>query len=94
MPIYWTDEAVITNGILGMFRERLTRVVGRRSCWPKETHDSEGAATAQLRSIVRRGLAKDVARIHVYRCPECSRARGMSAWHVGHAYRTIQEATA
>lgn len=49
-----------------------------RPCWPKEQHNTRGGAEAQLRSIIKRGLERDIRRIHVYRCPECS------SWHVGH----------
>ena len=53
------------------------RAMARR-CWPKEQCPSEGAARAQMASIVKRGLEKDGTRIHVYKCPECC------YWHVGH----------
>lgn len=53
------------------------RAIGR-PCFPKEQHNTRGAAEAQMRSIVRRSLEKDIARIHVYPCPHCK------AWHVGH----------
>lgn len=60
-------------------REHARKVAkGRQKCWPKEQHRSEGAARAQLRSIVKRGLEKNAARIHVYQCPCCR------CWHVGH----------
>lgn len=49
-----------------------------RKCWPKEQHESRRMAEAQLRSIVKRGLEKDPAHIHVYYCPHCQH------WHVGH----------
>jgi hypothetical protein len=49
-----------------------------RRCVKKERHTSEGAAQAALRSLLRRGLATDPARIHVYRCPHCD------GWHTGH----------
>lgn len=51
--------------------------VGRR-CFPKERCPTRGAAEAQMRSIVRRGLEKDADRIHCYQCPHCG------DWHVGH----------
>lgn len=50
-----------------------------RPCFPKEQHATRGAAEAQMRSILKRGLEKDSKRIHVYKCPDCH------AWHVGHA---------
>lgn len=49
-----------------------------RRCWPKEQHKTRGAAEAQMRSILRRDLAKDVRLLHPYLCPHCS------TWHVGH----------
>lgn len=49
-----------------------------RKCWPKEMHETRGAAEAQMRSIQKRGLEKDASRIHVYQCPHCQK------WHVGH----------
>lgn len=48
-----------------------------RPCWPKEQHATEGAARAQLRSILKRGLHKN-ERLHVYRCPFCG------SHHIGH----------
>lgn len=48
-----------------------------RACWPKEQHETQGAAEAQLRSITKRALEKSSA-IHTYRCPVCHH------WHVGH----------
>jgi hypothetical protein len=48
-----------------------------RACFPKEQHETRGAAEAQMRSITRRGLEKNPA-IHVYKCPHCK------TWHVGH----------
>ena len=49
-----------------------------RKCWPKEQHTTKGAAEAQRRSILRRGLAKDPDRIRAYKCESCP------FWHVGH----------
>jgi hypothetical protein len=49
-----------------------------RKCWPKEQHETKGAAEAQMRSLTRRGLEKDATLVHVYKCPYCS------LWHVGH----------
>jgi hypothetical protein len=49
-----------------------------RRCWPKEQHASAGAAEAQMRSRLRRGLEKDPDRIRVYRCTACG------FHHVGH----------
>lgn len=49
-----------------------------RACFPKEQHDTQGAAEAQMRSITKRGLEKDAAKIHTYECPHCNK------WHVGH----------
>lgn len=69
--------AWFTSGILPLSRAPALRALARR-CWPKEPHATRGAADAQLRSILKRGLAKDEERIHVYRCPFCRR------WHVGH----------
>lgn len=49
-----------------------------RACWPKEQHASHGAASAQMRSLLKRGLEKDARRLRVYRCRHCH-------WfHVGH----------
>ena len=70
--------------ILGAFGDALSDVVGRRDCWPKEQHFSKGAAEAQMRSITRRNLARDLSRIHVYPCPGCSRRHQRKVWHVGH----------
>lgn len=50
-----------------------------RKCWPKEQCESRGAAEAQMRSIVKRGLEKNIDTIHVYECPHCH------MWHVGHS---------
>ncbi len=58
--------------------EIIRRAKARRRCWPKEQHKTQGAAEAQLRSITRRGLEKDLDRIHTYYCPTCH------TWHVGH----------
>ena len=56
-----------------------------RRCWPKEQHATEGAAEAQMRSIQKRDLEKDAAKIHVYKCYDCKHpATGKAAWHVGH----------
>lgn len=49
-----------------------------RPCWPKERHASYQKAQAQLRSILKRGLEKDLNTIHSYLCPHCH------GWHVGH----------
>lgn len=49
-----------------------------RACWPKEQHPTRGAADAQRRSLIRRGLERDLSRIHSYRCPHCH------MYHVGH----------
>lgn len=58
------------------------RPVGRR-CFPKEQHDTRGAAEAQLRSITKRGLEK-TPHIHVYECPHCTNPEtGKPYWHVG-----------
>lgn len=54
------------------------RAKDQRRCWPKEQHRTKGAAEAQMRSIVRRGLAKNLEKIHVYVCPHCR------CYHVGH----------
>jgi hypothetical protein len=62
------------------FRQ-VTRV---RRCFPKEQCATQGAAEAQMRSIVRRGLEKNIETIHVYRCPDCG------AWHVGHWKTAVQ----
>ena len=72
-------------GIMGTFGDRLAAAIGHRPrrC-RKEVHRSRGAAEAQMRSILRRGLAKDEGTIHVYRCPECSQHDQRDAWHVGH----------
>lgn len=56
----------------------LASVEGAWPCWRKERWPSRGAAEAQLRSILRRGKAKDVRRINVYECPHCR------LFHVGH----------
>lgn len=55
-----------------------------RACWPKEQHRSPGAAQAQLRSITRRGLAKNEATIRVYVCHQCKFEDGSPVYHVGH----------
>ena len=61
--------------------------IGPRPCHPKEQHFSKGVAEAQLRSITRRELEKDLGRIHVYVCPDCSRRYQRRVWHVGHYAR-------
>ncbi len=61
--------------------ELVRREKARRKCWPKEKQPTRGAAEAQMRSIMRRELAKDKTRIHVYYCPYCH------TWHVGHTGR-------
>lgn len=50
-----------------------------RRCWPKEQCESQGAAEAQMRSLLRRGLEKNADTVHVYHCPHCR------MWHVGHS---------
>jgi hypothetical protein len=78
-------EAVLTNGIQGAFADALGEATGgKRACWPKQQHHSIGAAEAQLRSLLKRGLAKNARRIHVYECVECARRLGRKTWHVGH----------
>lgn len=76
---------IIVGRIHGAFGDALAQAAGRDPCWRKERHFSEGAAEAQMRSILRRDLAKDVKRIHVYVCPECSERYDRKVWHVGHA---------
>jgi len=49
-----------------------------RRCWPKAQCDTKGAAEAQMRSLLKRGLEKNAATVHVYECPHCR------YWHVGH----------
>lgn len=48
-----------------------------RKCWPKEQHESEGAADAAARSLLKRNLEKGVT-LHSYKCPHCG------SWHTGH----------
>lgn len=55
-----------------------------RACWPKQQHRTFGAADAQLRSILRRDLAKDESTIRVYRCHQCTFEDGAPVFHVGH----------
>jgi hypothetical protein len=57
-----------------------------RSCFPKEQHVSRGAAEAQMRSITRRNLERDLSRIHVYECTCLHPETGKPAWHVGHGH--------
>lgn len=47
-------------------------------CWRKQRLESRGAAEAQMRSLLKRGLEKDAATIRAYACPHCG------FWHVGH----------
>lgn len=67
-------------------RDRLVeREKSKRRCWPKVQHETRGAAEAQMRSILKRGLEKDVGRIHVYRCDDCrDSTTGRRFFHVGH----------
>ena len=53
----------------------------QRPCWPKISHATLDAAMTAKNRLLARGLSKDPARIHVYKCPFCS------GWHVGHAAR-------
>lgn len=71
--------ARITNRIaINQLRDHpALRALGR-ACFPKEQHANQAAAEAQLRSIIKRGLEKDIARIRTYKCRACG------AWHVGH----------
>lgn len=67
----------ITSGMLPLARLPALRALAR-PCWPKKQHATRGAARAQMRSLLNRGLEKDATLIHVYRCPHCD------GWHVGH----------
>lgn len=60
-------------------REHLQMVMrAERQCYPKQQHDTFGAADAQKRSIEKRNLQRS-KRLHVYKCPHCFK------YHVGHA---------
>lgn len=72
-------EGVVVKGFVRMQDTALRTMA--RPCWPKEQHTSLGAAEAQLRSITKRGLEKNIARIHTYLCPHCG------TYHVGHRSR-------
>lgn len=50
-----------------------------RPCWRKQGYRTQGAAEAQKRSLLRRGLEKDAETINTYQCPHCGE------WHVGHS---------
>lgn len=84
----------LSHGVASVNRLSNTalRDVARR-CWPKEQHASEGAALAQKRSILARGLAKDETTIRAYECAHCIHPEtGRPSWHVGH-YRGGDHAT-
>jgi hypothetical protein len=59
-----------------MSQQPALRALARR-CWPKEQHESEGAARAAMRSLQKRNLEKN-ERLHPYECPHCGK------WHTGH----------
>ena len=69
---------------MGAFGDKLAEVVHRDPCFRKERHDSPGAADAQIRSLLQRGLAKNPKRIHKYICVDCTKRYGHTVWHVGH----------
>lgn len=70
-------EGVVVRRAFHLSDNPVLRSMARR-CWPKEQHDTIGAAEAQLRSITKRGLEKNIERIHTYLCPHCRK------YHVGH----------
>lgn len=71
------EQAVLTHGVSVNRMCDVLRPLGR-ACFPKEQHETQGAAEAQVRSLTRRSLEKDAGRIHAYKCPHCP------GWHVGH----------
>lgn len=52
-----------------------------RPCWRKRYYHTVIAAETHRRALLRRGLARDPMRLHVYQCPHCGR------YHIGHASR-------
>lgn len=71
------EDIVLVSDITRLSEQPVLRRLVRK-CWPKEQCESRGAAEAQLRSLERRGLLKDITLAHVYECPFCH------SWHVGH----------
>lgn len=63
---------------MNQLADALRSVGAVRKCWPKPQCPSRGAAEAQLRSVMRRGLDRDPSTVNVYRCRACG------CWHVGH----------
>lgn len=66
--------------ITSLAHNPVLRSLGRK-CFPKEQHRTQVGAEAQLRSLVKRDLRKNVT-AHTYQCPFCR------YWHVGHQVKS------
>jgi hypothetical protein len=76
---------ILADALRPLSRRLHDAAKAERACWPKEQHRSQGAAEAQVRSLVKRGLEKDLQAIHAYRCPHCD------FFHVGHSGAVYNE---
>ena len=83
------DDCIFTMApVLGPLRGEIAkRAVAEREqrpCYPKTRHPNEASARKQMKHVIDNKLAKDLSRIHVYQCPNCS-TRERLIWHVGHS---------